>query len=94
MDHTRPSPCKTVRLTLADGTPIDPERVYTVATSAYMASGGNDTSAVASRISFRPTNLRFHEVAFAYAKHQKVLTVHDYPRLQEKGTPENDNSPF
>lgn len=94
LDHTKPSPHKTIRLTLPDGTPIDPERSYSVCTSAYMASGGNDTSLVSDKISYRKTDLRFHDAAFAYAKSLQVLAVEDWPRFKEIGTPENDNSPF
>lgn len=94
LDHTRSFPHKVRKLTLADGTVIMPEQTYTVATSAYMASGGNDTSQVAGQIDFRATDIRFHEAAFSYAQSQKILTVEDYPRLQEKGSPENNNAPF
>ncbi len=94
LDHTQASPHKVVRLTLPDGTAIDPERRYSVATSAYMASGGNDTSQVANQINFEATDLLYHDAAFAYAQQQKILAVPDWPRFKEKGTPENDNSPF
>lgn len=62
---------------MPDGTPIDLERRYSVCTSAYMASGSNDTSQVADQISYRKTDLRFHDAAFAYAKSLKVLAVED-----------------
>jgi 2',3'-cyclic-nucleotide 2'-phosphodiesterase (5'-nucleotidase family) len=94
LDHTKPSPHKVIRLTLPDGTPIDRQAAYTVATSEYMASGGNDTSKVARQINFRPTSLKFHDAIFAYARELKVLKVEDWPRVKEIGTPENDNSPF
>ncbi|NLJ79725.1 MAG: hypothetical protein GX335_01710 [Firmicutes bacterium] len=94
LDHTKPSPHKTILLTLSDGTPIDRRKKYSVATSSYMASGGNDTSLVAGQIDFRKLKTTFHEAVFAYAREQGNLFVEDYPRLQEKGTPENDNSPF
>jgi 2',3'-cyclic-nucleotide 2'-phosphodiesterase/3'-nucleotidase len=94
IDHTKSSPHKVVRLTLPDGTDIDPGRRYSVATSAYMASGGNDTSKIADQIDFHETDLHYHDAAFAYAKTQKVLAVEDWPRFKEKGSPENDNSPF
>lgn len=94
LDHTKPSPNKVIRLTLPDGTLIDSDRIYSVATSAYMASGGNDTSQVADKVPFRETRLRFHDAAFSYAKHLGVLSVEDCPRFKEIGTPENDNSPF
>ncbi len=94
LDHTASSPHKVRRLTLSDGSAIIPEKTYTVATSSYMASGGNDTSQVARQIDFKATDLRFHEAAFSYARSQRVLTVEDYPRLKEKGSPENNNAPF
>ena len=94
LDHAKPSPHKVIRLTLPDGTPIDRQAAYTVATSEYMASGGNDTSKVARQINFRPTSLKFHDAIFAYARELKVLKVEDWPRVKEIGTPENDNSPF
>jgi 2',3'-cyclic-nucleotide 2'-phosphodiesterase/3'-nucleotidase len=94
LDHTKPSPHKVIKLTLSDGTPIELEQSYTVATSAYMASGGNDTSQVSDQIDYEAKDIRFHEAAFAFAKRQEILTVEDYPRLKEKGTPENNNAPF
>lgn len=94
LDHTKPSPQKVVRLSLPDGTPIHPGRSYSIATSAYMASGGNGTAEIAEQIAFRKLDLRYHDAAFAYCKSLEVLKVEDYPRFKEIGTPENDNSPF
>lgn len=94
VDHTKPSPQKVLQLTLPDGTPIDPQRMYSVATSAYMASGGNDTSEIAGKIKWRQLDLRYHDAVAAYCKTMEVLQVEDYPRFKETGTPENDNSPF
>lgn len=94
VDHTKPSPHKIIRLTLPDGTPIERERKYSVATSAYMASGGNDTSEIASQIKWRQLDLRYHDAVFAYCKTMNVIKVEDYPRFKENGTPENNNAPF
>lgn len=94
VDHTKPSPHKVIRLTLPDGTPIIREQRYSVATSAYMASGGNDTLCIAGKISWKKADMRFYNAAFDYAKHQGILSVEDWPRLEEIGHPENDNSPF
>lgn len=94
IDHTKSSPHKIVKLTLPDGTLIERDRTYSVTTSTYMASGGNDTSRVAKEIDFKQTDLRFHDAAFNYAKSLGVLEIADWPRFQETGTPENDNSPF
>ena len=94
LDHTRPSPHKLQALCLPDGTPIGPEDEFTVATSAYMASGGNDTSFVASAVRWNNTHIRYHDAVAAWARRQGTLCVPDYPRLQETGTPENNNAPF
>ncbi len=94
IDHRRPSPNKLLGLTLPDGRPIDPERSYTVSTSEYMASGGNDTLHIACQIDWQETRLRFFDAAFAYAETLPLLHLDDWPRLQEQGRPENDNSPF
>ena len=94
VDHTRPSPHKVLELTLPDGTPVEPEKRYSVATSAYMASGGNDTGAVAEEVQWRKTKQCFYDAAFAWARRQGVLAVEDWPRLKEHGSPENNHAPF
>lgn len=94
LDHTAKSPNKVLQLTLPDGTPIQPKEQYSVATSAYMASGGNDTELIANSISWKESDLRFYDAAFDYAKKIEVLSVKDWPRITAKGHPENDNSPF
>lgn len=94
IDHTRPSGSKVLALTLPDGTPIDSERGYTVTVSAYMASGGNDTGAIASQIKWTQTERRFHDAVCGYARSMPVLAVADYPRLLERGEPENNHAPY
>ncbi len=39
-----------VRVTMADGTPIDPEATYTVVTNSYLASGGSGFDRVVSKL--------------------------------------------
>lgn len=94
LDHTRPAGHKVLSLMLPDGEPIAPDCKYTVATSAYMASGGNDTGSVAEQVDWRQTELQFYDAAFAYAAALGTLTVRDWPRISQTGMPENDNSPF
>ena len=94
LDHMRPAPHKVQAMCLSDGTPIRPGDVFTVATSAYMASGGNDTSFVATNMKWNNTHTRYHDAVAAWAQHQGTLCVPDYPRLFENGTPENNNAPF
>ena len=93
-DHTKPAFSKIQRITLPDGTPLDPAREYTVATSEYMASGGNDTSEVAGALDWHETGVRMYDALFASIRHHGGLYVAPGQRLQETGRPENDNSPF
>ncbi len=94
VDHTRPAGQKVCAVTHPDGTPIAPEERLSVTVSAYMASGGNDTGAIAGKIDWKPTGRHYHEAVSAYAKSLGVLTVPDYPRLLENGEPENNHAPF
>ncbi len=94
-DHTRPAGEKIRSVTLRDGTPIEPERVYTVATSEYMASGGNDTGLVADSLQWHQVGTRMYDAIFAYLKrHGGKMYVSPEQRLYEIGTPENNNAPF
>ena len=94
MDHTRPGVQKVLSVTRPDGTPIAPDERLSVTVSAYMASGGNDTGAIAGQIDWKPTGRHYHEAVSAYAKSFGVLTVADYPRLHETGEPENNHAPY
>lgn len=94
INHTQRTPHKVIALSLPGGSTIRPDDIFTVATSAYMASGGNDTAFVAKNIEWHNTHLRYHDAVAAWAKRQGILAVPDWPRLQETGTPENNNAPF
>ena len=94
VDHTRPGGQKVLSVTRPDGTPIAPDELLSVTVSAYMASGGNDTGAIAGQIDWKPTGRHYHEAVSAYAKSLGVLTVADYPRLHETGEPENNHAPY
>ena len=59
-----------------------------------MASGGNDTGAIASQIKWTQTERRFHDAVCGYARSMPVLAVADYPRLLERGEPENNHAPY
>lgn len=93
-DHTKPAFSKIQSITLLDGTPIDPDKTYTVATSEYMASGGNDTSKVANVLLWEPIHVRMYDAIFAHLRKQGELHVSPVKRMHEIGRPENDNSPF
>jgi len=93
-DHTKPAFSKIRLITLVDGTPVEPDKTYTVATSEYMASGGNDTGQVANALQWEPIDIRMYEAVFAYLRKQGELRVSPEKRMHEIGRPENDNSPF
>jgi 2',3'-cyclic-nucleotide 2'-phosphodiesterase/3'-nucleotidase len=94
IDHTQPAFHKIKKITLPDGRMIQDKQSYTVATSEYMSSGGNDTGQIANQIQWHNTNLRFHDVLFDYAKKQGKLKVDPQTRLIETGTPQNNHAPF
>ncbi len=94
VDHTRPALHKILAVTLPNGTPLDPDSIYTVATSEYMASGGNDTGAIANGRTWTPSGRRMYDVVFASLRRWGTIHVSPEKRLIETGTPENDNAPF
>ncbi len=94
IDNTKPAFSKVLNITLKDGTPIDLEKEYSVTTSAYMASGGNDTGAIAKQISWKNTNIPIHDVLFEYFKKQKEINKPKLGRFKMISHPENDNSPW
>lgn len=94
IDHTKPAFSKVQEITLRDGTPLEPERLYTVATSEYMASGGNDTSKIANQLSWKPLGVLMYDALFASIERHHAIFTTPERRLIETGTPENDNAPF
>lgn len=93
-DHTKPAFHKIQKITLRDGTPMDPDHLYTVASSEYMASGGNDTAQVAGKLQWQKTGKRMHDLIFASLEKYGCMKVSDEQRMHEIGRPENDNAPF
>ena len=93
VDNTKPYPHKIVSITTSDGTPLDMNKEYTVCTSAYMASGGNDTSKVAKRVKWEDTGIPIYDI---YIKDLKENTWSCPPlgRYPMTGEIENDNSPW
>lgn len=93
-DHTKPAFSKIQTITLADGTPLEREKTYTVATSEYMASGGNDTGQIANALQWEKLPVRMYEAIFAHVRKLGKLCVSPEQRMHEIGRPENDNAPF
>ncbi len=94
VDHTKDAFHKVLAITLQDGNPIEEQQVYTVATSEYMASGGNDTSQIANAIPWESTGIRIYDAIFRFFREQTVLRVPSTDRLLESGEPENNHAPF
>lgn len=94
IDHTRPAFAKVQAITLSDGTPIDLKRTYTVATSEYMASGGNDTGDIARKLNWTSTDVRMFDAIFASIRAHGGMYVSPEQRIYALGTPENNNAPF
>lgn len=93
-DHTKPAFHKIQAISLRDGTPIEMEKLYTVATSEYMASGGNDTAQVAGSVEWQEIGVRVYDAIFASLEKYGYMRVSDEQRMHAVGTPENDNAPF
>lgn len=94
IDHTKPAFQKVQAVTLADGTPLEAGRVYTAATSEYMASGGNDTAQVAGQLDFQEIGVRVYDAIFASLEKYGEMHVSPERRMAAVGWPENDNTPF
>lgn len=93
-DHTKPAFSKILNITLPDGTPIEPDRVYTVATSEYMSTGGNDTGLIAKQLHWQKTGTLMYDALFASIEKHGCMYVTPEQRMHEIGRPENDNAPF
>lgn len=94
IDHTKPAFHKVQSICLRDGTPVNMNGIYTVATSEYMSSGGNDTGLVANKLTWIPTGVRMYDALFASIERHHCLFVTPEQRMIEIGRPENDNAPF
>ena len=94
IDHTRPSGQKVLAVLLRDGTPVEMDRAYSVASSEYMASGGNDTLPIAHALKWKNTQKRIYDALFDYLRKDGTMRVSPERRLYEKGEPENNHAPF
>lgn len=79
---------------MRDGSPIEMDRLYTVASSEYMASGGNDTAQVAGRHSWQEIGVRVYDAIFSSLEKYGRMELSGEQRMFAIGTPENDNAPF
>ena len=94
VDHTQPAFQKIQSITLRDGTPLEMAKKYTVASSEYMASGGNDTSQIVNALSWENTGILFWDAMFDYLRNYGKMHISPEQRVYEVGRPENNNAPF
>ena len=94
MDHTRPAGHKVVWIRDDHGNDIDPERLYTVTTSEYMASGGNDTSLITRQLKYEDSGVLTYDALYDYIISRGRITPPQTGRYIFIGEPENDNSPW
>jgi len=74
LDTDRAEYQRVVSITLEDGTPLKPSQAYLVATSAYIASGGNGYREITSLTSWEKTELMTHPVFIEKMKARKSLS--------------------
>ncbi|MEA5050559.1 MAG: 5'-nucleotidase C-terminal domain-containing protein [Oscillospiraceae bacterium] len=94
IDNAAPAGRKVVSLRLPDGAPIERDAVYTVATSRYMASGGNDTGSCARALAWHDTGVKMNDSLFANIRARGTIEPPAPGRLVLHGRPENDNAPY
>ena len=94
MDHTKPAGKKVVFIRKQNGEDVKPDDVFTVVTSQYMSSGGNDTGEIAGRVKWKNTGIRIHDALWNYFSHFKTIEGKKDGRYLFIGKPENDNSPW
>lgn len=93
-DHTKPAFSKIQKICLRDGSPIERDKLYSVASSEYMASGGNGTAILANRLKWSEIGVRMYDGIFMSLEKHGCMKVSPEQRMHEIGRPENDNSPF
>ena len=94
VDNTKKSPHKIQKISLEDKTLLNLKAMYTIATSRYMASGGNDTSKFARRFEWEDIGIAMQQAMVDYVKKLKLIKTPKAGRLLMNGRPENDNAPF
>jgi len=94
IDHTKPAGQKVVYIHHLDGSDIDFNKNYTVATSEYMAFGGNGTFPISSQTEWKDANQTMYPILIEYLIKKKIIFPPKLGRYEFIGKPENDNSPY
>jgi len=66
VDSRLPEEDRVISLKLADGTPVKPDRLYHVATTDYIALGGNDYKGITDAVDWKNTHIRTHSFFIEY----------------------------
>jgi len=66
VDTRLPEGQRVVSITLADGTPVEPDALYHVATTDYIALGGNDYKGITDAVTWKNTHVRTHRFFVDY----------------------------
>lgn len=77
VDTRRPLGSRVVSLTLPDGSPLDPARRYRVATSAYIAGGGNGYGELCTATEWENTGRSAHPVFVEMARGARLRATLD-----------------
>ena len=94
IDHTKSYGNKVVWIKDLNDKEIDKEKFFTVATSRYMASGGNETAPFAERFEWKQLDILMHDAIADYLREKGTISSEMDGRYEFIGTPENDNSPW
>ena len=73
IDHDREYGHKVVSIKHFDGRDVREDEVLSVATSAYMASGGNDTRKIAGEVNWKETDIFIHDAIKDYLTEKKSI---------------------
>ena len=73
INHDREYGHKVVSIKHPDGREVQDDEILTVATSAYMASGGNDTRKIANEVNWTETDVFIHDAIKDYLTERKTV---------------------
>ena len=94
IDHRLPAGQKVVWIRDRNDREIDRERRFSVCTSRYMSTGGNETDSFTERFSWKELDLYIHDAIAGYIRREGKITGKPDGRYLFLGEPENDNSPW
>ena len=94
IDHTRAAGQKVVWIKDMHDSEIDKEQLFSVCTSKYMSTGGNETRSFTDRFIWRELDLYMHDAIADYIQRKGTIRGETDERYVFIGNPENDNSPW